>query len=128
MDSHRTHHHGAGTLALLTMASTLALFLLTSCSATQPKEEDTPVRPWEDNGIPTVYLTIDPAEFEQVNASEDHSYRASGATVKPVLRTRRISSMSSGVRVPTRMEGRESETRSSAKRRMRAGARSAMQE
>lgn len=82
MDSHRTHHHGAGTLALLAMASTLALFLLTSCSAAQPKEEDTPVRPWEDNGIPTVYLTIDPAEFEQVNASEGHRYRASGATVK----------------------------------------------
>ncbi len=35
-----------------------------------------------DNGIPVVYLTIDPAEFDKVNESEDHSYRASGASIR----------------------------------------------
>ena len=30
----------------------------------------------EHHQIPAVYLTIDPAEFDKVNESEDHSYRA----------------------------------------------------
>ena len=29
----------------------------------------------EDHQIPTLYLSIDPAEFDRVNESEDHSYR-----------------------------------------------------
>jgi len=82
MDSQHTHLRWAHNLTLLLTASVLALLLLASCSAAQPKQEGASTRPWENNGIPTVHLTIDAAEFEQINASEDHSYRASGATVK----------------------------------------------
>ena len=36
----------------------------------------------EDNQIPVLYLTIDPAEFEKVNESEDHSYRAQTGSIR----------------------------------------------
>lgn len=37
---------------------------------------------YEDNALPVVYLTIDEEEFRQVNESEDHSYRAPGASIR----------------------------------------------
>ncbi|MBR2534426.1 MAG: CotH kinase family protein, partial [Erysipelotrichaceae bacterium] len=36
---------------------------------------------YEDNGLPVLYLQIDPEEFTKVNESADHSYRAEGATL-----------------------------------------------
>ena len=36
----------------------------------------------EDPQIPTLYLSIDPAEFDKVNESEDHSYRAQTGSVR----------------------------------------------
>ena len=35
----------------------------------------------DGNGIPVIYLNIDAEEFEKVNASEDHSYRAKGGSI-----------------------------------------------
>ena len=36
----------------------------------------------DNNGIPVLYLTIDPEEFSKVNESEDHSYRANTGTIR----------------------------------------------
>ncbi len=35
-----------------------------------------------DNGIPVVYLSIDPKEYQSVLESSDHSYRAQGGSIR----------------------------------------------
>ena len=62
------------------MISTILLLLfITGCHSSQEKTEEE--LNYEDNGLPILYLQIDPKEFTKVNESEDHSYRASGATL-----------------------------------------------
>ena len=66
----------------------IAALCLQSCSSSTAKEETeteglpAAVNPWEDNQIPVLYLSLEEDEFEKVNASEDHSYRAQGGTVR----------------------------------------------
>ncbi len=45
-----------------------------------PQEPRVPemVEPCGENGIPVIYLTIDPDEFEEVWQSGEHTYRATG--------------------------------------------------
>jgi|GEM_PF-6939588 len=56
------------------------------------------------------------------------SLPASGARVNPVLRTRLIWSMIAGLRVPTRIDGIDTDTQSSAKRSISCGRICSMQE
>ena len=63
----------------LIITTIILLICITGChSSSGQKEEEIN---YEDNGLPILYLQIDPEEFTKVNESEDHSYRASGATL-----------------------------------------------
>ncbi len=63
----------------LIISTILLLLCITGChSSSGQKEEELN---YEDNGLPILYLQIDPEEFTKVNESKDHSYRASGATL-----------------------------------------------
>ncbi len=68
--------------ALKAAAVCFALSLVFA-AAGQPAYADSDV-PEELNGhsIPVVTLTIDPDEFEKVVASEDHSYKSNGGTIR----------------------------------------------
>lgn len=74
--------------AFAIFALIIAALCLQSCSSSTAKEETeteglpAAVNPWEDNQIPVLYLSLEEDEFEKVNASEDHSYRAQGGTVR----------------------------------------------
>ena len=60
------------------------LFLLvsiTGCAGGQAEEPDNAIN-YEDNGLPVLYLEIDPQEFEEVNESPDHSYKAEDASIR----------------------------------------------
>ena len=43
--------------------------------------QETEAIDYRDNGLPIIELTIDPEEFEIVNESPDHSYRATNASL-----------------------------------------------
>ena len=44
--------------------------------------EGEPEVDYTDNGIPVLYLTVDAGEFQKVNESDYHTYRASGGSIK----------------------------------------------
>ena len=60
--------------AIMLMAALLAIG--TGCSASGPSAGDR-----APNGIPAIYITVDPVDFQRVLDSTDHSYRAYGGTV-----------------------------------------------
>lgn len=66
--------------ALFRISLAVSLFLTVFANGCQSRTTDSPV--WKDNGIPVVYLTIDEAEFQKVNESENHEYRAPGGSVR----------------------------------------------
>ena len=63
------------------MLAVLTVVLLPVSALAAEQSEGTDLV-WEDNGIPVLYLTIDPDEFSAVNESDDHSYQAKNGTIR----------------------------------------------
>lgn len=63
--------------AVLLAALLTALYVTVPAYAADDKETD-----YRDNGIPVLYLTIDPDEFDKVNRSEYHTYKSAGGSIK----------------------------------------------
>ena len=72
---------------------TIVMVLLAGCAApAEPAAEEaeqtaeTEEIIFRDNGLPVLFLQIDPQEFVNVNESEDHSCRAKGASITANIR------------------------------------------
>ncbi len=63
----------------LIISTIILLICITGCHSSSGQTEEE--LNYEDNSLPILYLQIDPDEFTKVNESEDHSYRAGGATL-----------------------------------------------
>ena len=80
-----THERTKGrSLLILTMTLIMAgvFALAMTLSAQDAYGAETEI----NNGIPVLSLTIDEAEFQKVIESEDHSYRAPGASISFIRR------------------------------------------
>ena len=85
------NYYGKGSFAMRTKANRVKKAVLFFClvpiilagsvASAAETESDAAVTAGT-NGIPVVSLTIDPEEFQEVNESLDHSYRAPGACVQ----------------------------------------------
>ena len=62
-------------ILLIILALVMGLSVLPASAAEDSEEKI-------DNGIPVISLTIDPAEYQSVISSEDHSYRAEGCSIR----------------------------------------------
>ena len=68
-------------LWLALLALIICITVQVSASSGEYPEETLPDQ-LKNNHIPVMYLTIDPAEFDKVNESKDHSYRSWTGSIK----------------------------------------------